>query len=73
MINFQELKKQCAECGKESTQDKWLKCQTCKIYKIFNTPCHFCSRIGGVVPFIKNTAKGMSQIDICPSCMEKVT
>jgi len=68
MMDFKQTRKTCAECS-EINYDK---CKICRIYIVLNTACQLCSNIGGVVPFVKSTAKGSVQLEVCPRCLEKL-
>jgi hypothetical protein len=69
MIDLKELRRRCASCPKG---DYW-RCRECWIWKVLNTPCDFCFKQGGVVPFIKVTAEGLKQFMVCASCLKKLT
>lgn len=66
MNHFKQLRLECAKCGKNYGQ-----CKDCEIYKILNTPCAYCGKIGGVHSFAKFTKRGIGVVDACPECMEK--
>lgn len=65
-----ELKKKCAECGKDYDVCMSLNCM---VYYVLNTPCDFCGRTGCVLPLIKTTAKGLRKFMVCARCQEKLT
>jgi hypothetical protein len=69
MIDFKELRRRCASCPKG---DYW-RCRKCWIWKALNTACDFCSKKGGVVPFVRFAVKGFSEILVCEKCLEKLT
>ena len=56
-----------------ASQTDYSRCHECWIWKTLNTPCDFCSKQGGVVPFVNKTAEGLKRFMVCPKCMEKLT
>ena len=76
MLDFKQLKIRCATCSKVGVvpnEREISECKKCLIYKIFNTPCTYCGKIGGVVPFVYGTAKGTKKGYACPKCLAKFT
>lgn len=68
-MDFKSLRKICAKCENLD----YNKCRQCKIHSILNTPCDFCGKIGGVVPFIHYTKNGLKKFMVCERCLRKLT
>ena len=67
-MDFKQMNKKCAECPETSYE----KCKVCRVYVVLNKVCELCSSIGGVVPFVKSTAKGLVRFEVCLRCLEKL-
>lgn len=76
MLDFKALKKTCAACPKipaYADTEQHNKCKKCDLYRILNTPCDFCGRIGGVTPLCRHIGSGPSVDLVCEKCLAKLT